>query len=444
MKVVRYSVGILLLLIGCSEMEIKWVKKVDVAGPGHYRISDLSSYHGVYTTGTYWGPEQNLSCVTTHYNEYGELVWSSIYKPHNLTQTEGVAILPLRHEITENKPEVFVLIHAIDVKKNNQVLLVKYDSLGTLAYESLVEQSPDEITSVLLSNAQNNIYVVGWKKNSKDSIVIFISNHRPSGELIWLREYYNPSYRFSNIGFDMVGSGQCVIGGIEENTFDLFFMTCDELGNFSNVTTYETPEHEDMLADIIVTSGGIVYLTGVSLDNETGYNYLTLAYDKHHTVLWSQQFDGETHLDDMAKAIAVDDSFNLYVTGSSEIQKNITEIVTIKYDRDGNEVWTKHFRGRKEEIVESSFLQPTFLGYKKGSSVSNFSIVGCIDNDVLILRYNTNGHVRWTKRYGEGAENRPTVCSGDYVAIESKSDDIIDALIMKYGRAEQFGIIRWD
>jgi hypothetical protein len=443
MKVLKYSLGILLVLLECSEMEIKWVKKLDVAGAGNYCINDLFAYDGVYATGVYWETKEHPACFTAHYNEHGDLQWSNIYRQHNVVETEGVAILPFRQEIIESKPDVYLLMHATDVNQHKRVLLVKFDSLGTIVCEKVVEQSPGEIESALLLDAQNNICVVGWKKNSRDSTVIFVSKYRPSGELIWLREYYNPSYNFGNLQFDMRNGEHCVISGIEETNSDFFFIRCDDLGNFSSPIMHKTPQREDMLTDLLVTRTGMVYLTGTRFTDETGYDYLTLAYDNDNTVIWSQRFDGHAHLDDEAQALAIDDSFNLYVTGSSEIQKGITHIVTIKYDTTGEQVWTKSFEAR-DDVVTPYFLQPTFIGAERGDFANTFSIIGCIGGDVLIVVYNTNGHERWTERHAENDVDRPTACSGHYIAVETTSAEGIDACIMRYGHAEQFGIIRWD
>jgi len=439
-----YLTCIVFLFLCCSEIEIKWTKKFDAAGLGNYRINDLYSFRDIYVTGAYWASDQNTSCITAKYSEEGELEWFNTYKQQNPKITEGKSILIIKGDVVEDNPDVCVLMESADMNNIRNAILIKYDSLGTIEWEKIIEESPGAIESKIFADDQNNIYVAGWKKNSEESITIFIAKYRSSGEFVWSSEYYNLSLSSSNLKFNINSGNQFLISGIIENSWDFFFMRYDGQGKFLGFTTCETPEQEIILADAKIDNEGNVYLTGTTLSSETGNNYITVAYDKNNNVLWRKHFDGENHLDDVSQALSLDDSSNVYVTGSSETQKGITEIVTVKYNQDGDELWTETFKGRKKESTEPYFLRPGFIHYERSSTVSNFYIAGCIGDDVLILRYNTNGLQKWAARYGKEGTNIPTAFSGWCVAVESMSEEGSDVFIIKYGKSEQFGILRWD
>src|SRR3990172_4469521 len=100
---------------------------------------------------------------------------------------------------------------------------------------------------------------------------------------------------------------------------------------------------------------GILYVTGWSQGNETGLDYTTILYDPN-VGLGSQlvrRFDGELS-DDIPVAFVVDNDWNIYITGRS--QSHLfpfpsymnDDYVTIKYSKTGD-IWVKHFdTGRNE------------------------------------------------------------------------------------------------
>ena len=51
---------------------------------------------------------------------------------------------------------------------------------------------------------------------------------------------------------------------------------------------------------------------------------------------WEAWYTTPQHLGDMARNVAVDDSGNVYVTGHSWSDSTRDDIVTLKYDSDGN------------------------------------------------------------------------------------------------------------
>src|SRR3970282_1339405 len=54
---------------------------------------------------------------------------------------------------------------------------------------------------------------------------------------------------------------------------------------------------------------------------------------------WIENYDGPALVDDYPTALAVDASGNVYVTGGSNASGTGTDIATIKYAPNGNELW---------------------------------------------------------------------------------------------------------
>ena len=74
-----------------------------------------------------------------------------------------------------------------------------------------------------------------------------------------------------------------------------------------------------------------VYVTGYSPGTNSGNDIVTIKYDNNGNQIWLQRYNGPGNGDDEANAIAVDASGNVYVTGYETLAGGGTEMVTIKY-----------------------------------------------------------------------------------------------------------------
>jgi len=74
-----------------------------------------------------------------------------------------------------------------------------------------------------------------------------------------------------------------------------------------------------------------VYVTGISPGTNTGNDIVTIKYDNKGDQLWVQRYNGPGNGNAAASAIAVDALGNVYVTGYDTTAAGGTEMVTIKY-----------------------------------------------------------------------------------------------------------------
>jgi hypothetical protein len=75
------------------------------------------------------------------------------------------------------------------------------------------------------------------------------------------------------------------------------------------------------------------------------YDYTTIKLDTAGNPVWTNSFPQPPIGSSVANAIAVDAANNAYVTGYSPGVNSGNDIVTIKYDPNGNKVWLQRYKG---------------------------------------------------------------------------------------------------
>ena len=66
---------------------------------------------------------------------------------------------------------------------------------------------------------------------------------------------------------------------------------------------------------------------------------------------WVRRYNGPGNSGDQARAIAVDGSGNVYVTGGSDGSGTSGDYATIKYDPQGNELWVKDTTDQETAVM---------------------------------------------------------------------------------------------
>ena len=107
---------------------------------------------------------------------------------------------------------------------------------------------------------------------------------------------------------------------------------------------------------IALDGSGNVYVTGTSQSPTTGRDFGIIKYDTNGNELWSVFYNGPDSLADESRALTLDSWGNIYVTGTSEGATTDKDYATIKYDTNGNELWSARYNGPDSLADESRAL----------------------------------------------------------------------------------------
>ncbi|RLF43386.1 MAG: hypothetical protein DRN17_06440, partial [Thermoplasmata archaeon] len=200
-------------------------------------------------------------------------------------------------------------------------------------------------------DSQNNVIVTGQVYDTaKDKWIIRTEKYDGNdGHLIWSKDFDKYNY---NIGKDVaVDSNDNIIvaGSINEtSSFQYCVIKYDKNGN---QVWYETYKPSGLLKAynvpwrMVVDSANNIFVTGISLDiSLSGFSsdYWTIKCSPNGNKLEEKVFDAGNA--DLAFGIALDNSNNVIVTGSSNHDNHLA-YCTLKYDSNLNELWGPIYYG---------------------------------------------------------------------------------------------------
>jgi len=444
-KIYRFALIVMIIFTAC-EMRVKRVARLTPAGPGNYEISDFRAYGDIFITGSFGPTANSISCITAQYDPRLRVRWFAEYRPGDSKFSEGKSLLFISPGPNGGDPGLYILARSLDTTGYNNLILIKYDTLGNPLYEKIVERISGEVSADLLTDYGNKIYVVGNATETGDSSRIFLRQYLTTGELVWSRGWRDPSLRFRVLKWAKYPGSGLLAAGLSDITQDVFYVRFDSLGEFQTLTVHESTEPEINLVDVRIGGQGEVVLAAVSVGEKTGDDYLVLMYDADGKVVWSRRFDGPAHRDDIPKALMLDDQTNVYVTGVSVSEKERKTIATLAYRRDGDEIWAASYAAPGDQDAEPyhfNLLSKNVPAIGQ-HDLPSITLAGTAGDDALVLKYKNPRSVN-TIIYGVSDRKcRPVGVTSQYLFLNITGGGRSGAVIVDYGPFEVPGINRWD
>src|SRR6266508_824801 len=152
---------------------------------------------------------------------------------------------------------------------------------------------------------------------------------------------------------------------------------------------------------VAVDNSGNVYVAGTILGSGTLNDYATIKYDSAGQQQWVAIYNDFDNPDAQLNAMTIDKSGNVYVTGWSGILYGYHDCTTIKYNSAGQQQWVARYN-----------VQPR--GYASGTGIAlddsgNIDVAASVDGSnttfCATIKYNPAGQQQWVAEYHGGANN---------------------------------------
>lgn len=347
----------------------------------------LDDSGNIYITGLSSGPS-GRGCATIKYNSDGNEQWVAWYDG---VGGEKVAIG------VDDLENVYIACVNISSVTFADYAIVKYDPNGSEVWVATYNgtgNSADEPAALAIDDL-GNVYVTGGSSGSGTSLDYATVKYAPdSNQPVWVARYN--------------GSGN----------------------------------DWDVASAITIDNSGNVYVTGTSMGSGTGLDYATIKYAPDSNMpVWVARYNGTGNYSDRAYAIAVDDSCNVYVTGSSRVSADYsTDCLTIKYGSDSNEpVWIARYDSPTNYFDFALDITIDDLGnvFVTGDTVSG---VGA-DYDYITIKYGPDSNeAMWVEVYDSNGNNDYVVA----IAVDGSCNVYVTGSSEGDGTNSDYATIKYD
>jgi uncharacterized delta-60 repeat protein len=277
----------------------------------------------------------------------------------------------------------------------------------------------------IVVDAAGNVYTAGYLTNNNTGIDILVTKHSNSGILLW-QYSFNGTGNSTDKPYGIVvdNSSNVYITGYTTRTggnIDYVTLKLNSSGTLKWSKTYNGgANQEDKAWGIVVDASENCFITGTSKSSSSGKDCVTLKYNKDGVQIWAKTFDAVMHKDDEATCIAMDSNGDIYVGGYGVFSSGNTDYLLLKYNISGTLKWSKNYNGPAEEndrawgIVVDASDNVYITGESAGTNSKN---------DIATLKYNSSGTLLWTSRFN-GSEGHDDKAYG-IVVDESSGSCII-------------------
>ena len=261
----------------------------------------------------------------------------------------------------------------------------------------------DDRGNAIAVDAGGNVFVTGWSESGGGSYDYLTIKYSAAGAPQWTNRFSGPgSFLGYPYALALDGSGNVYVTGTADfftggSSWDWLTIkySTDGVALWTNRFN-GTGNDDDAAVALAVDVGGNVYVTGNSVGNGSGYDFVTIKYSTAGVALWTNRFNGAANGDDRPGGMALDASGNMYVTGASAGNGGNQDYATIKYSADGVALWKNIFTVPWNGDPGGDALAVDAGGdvYVTGDSIGNVS-----GHDWFTIKYSTAGVALWTNLF---------------------------------------------
>lgn len=308
-----------------------------------------------------------------------------------------------------------------------------------------------DVPAKMILQADGNIVIAGSTIGIGTLSDISVIKYSNSGSELWARSFNGPDNSTDNArSLAVDNSGNIYVTGFVTSSGEpkLTLIKYNSTGDLQWSRQFDTTGVTISFGEAVtIAPDGFIYVSGFTRNASNNFDILTLKYDTNGNILWGRSFNGLGNGDDMPVNVLCEDSNNIYIAGTGKNSNGSIDVILLKYNSTGEIRFSKYYNGSSSDEDRATSAA---LDASGNVIISGVSITPQNGFDYLTLKYDSSGTLKWDETYngtGNSIDYTYQVITDTldniYVTGSSRSGPLLgteDAVTIKYNT---FGVEQW-
>jgi hypothetical protein len=400
-------VGFVFSLGGFSQINIQWESRLNGAGSFIDKAVDLEldASGNTYATGASYNGT-SYDWVTVKYNSDGVELWRRSYGGTGIDEPHALVLDGANNVIVTGSRFISGTdwdIATIKINGTTGAIIWSVINPGSAQFDYGVDVAVDPFNNVLVLGALN------VAPGNTDFVTIKYSPG--GGALTWSRTLGGSFNDNPKVILTDAASNVYVTGNHEFSIGTTYFDF--RVAKYNSVGTLQWSVTEDSgfgkldtpFAMALDASNNVIVTGSGFTDILNEEDFMTVKFSgATGAMIWKRLYAGDAEALDVANAVVVGSSNNVYVTGKSKSIATSEDYYTIAYNSAGTELWANRYTTPGLRYDEAKDIRISADGLSL--YVTGYSFYPATNNDFATLKYNaTTGEILWTTIFNGPSSN---------------------------------------
>ena len=232
-----------------------------------------------------------------------------------------------------------------------------------------------------------------------------------SVQIAWVQYYSGPDSSGEVVAMAIDQAGNIYLTGESDGDYATVKLNPDGVQQWASRHAFTRSDEPRAIA---LDAGGNVYITGNSDGGATIFDIVTIKYNANGDIQWSQRYNHSENRSEFASDVIPDGQGNVYVTGSSRVldasynNQRHYDLIVLKYNAStGQQQWLASFNHKNQTLGNSDDFARDMVMDASG----NIYVTGTRDLlnqvDIVTLKFNPDGALQWTAIYTTLSRDEP-------------------------------------